>query len=141
MWQAAIGLIGVTLGAVLAPGLDWMRQGRQRREDHRRQLVDMVADFISHSGDQLVAEDPATESEAGFLANAARWRLALLAPPEVAQAAEGFARASDVLRKRILAAGGWDDQQIAAEYDAWKDSESKLIEAARKHLTPPQLNP
>lgn len=138
--EAAIGLIGVALGAMLAPALDWVRQSQRAREERRRQLLEAVAEFVSASGDALVAEwgtggdKDAWKSGAGFRANAARWRLALLAPETVAHAAHAFADASDELGKRIQAAGGWDGSQIAAEYDAWKQAEQELINAARAQL-------
>ncbi len=55
-------------------------------------------------------------------------------PEEVARAAHAFAEASDALGKRIQAAGGWDGNQIAAEYDAWKQAEQELINAARVRI-------
>jgi hypothetical protein len=133
---AAIGLIGVALGALLAPGLDWIRQGRQARQDRRRQLLEAVADFVSAAGDNLTAEwassdKDAWKSGAGFRANAARWRLALLAPESVRRAADKYAEATDELGKRIQAAGGWDGTQIGSQYDAWKKAEENLIDAAR----------
>lgn len=141
--EAAIGLVGVALGAMLAPVLDWIRQSRRAREERRSQLLEAVAEFVSASGDALVAEwgtgsdKEAWTSGAGFRANAARWKLALLAPDEVASAAHAFAEATDQLGKRIQAVGGWDGNQIAAEYDAWKRAEQALIDAARRHIGVP----
>jgi len=60
--------------------------------------------------------------------------LALLAPEAVARAAHAFVDATDRLGKRIQATGGWDGTQIAAEYDAWKQAEHELINAARVEL-------
>ncbi len=138
--EAAIGLVGVVLGALLAPVLDWVRQSRLAGQERRRQLVEAVAGFVSASGDALTAEwaqgpdGDAWKSGVGFRANAARWRLVLLAPEAVARAAYAFAEATDDLGKRIQAAGGWDGTQIAAEYDVWKQAEQELINAARVHL-------
>lgn len=138
--EAAIGLVGVALGALLAPALDWARQSRRAREERRRELLEATAEFVATSGDTLSAEwgtgsdQDAWKSGVGFRANAARWRLALLAPEAVADAAHVFAEATDTLGKRIQAAGGWDGSQIAAEYDAWKQAELELIDAARGHL-------
>ena len=118
--EAIIGLVGVALGAILAPALDWARQRRSRRDQRLSELLEVIAAFISVSGDQLIAESSETPDEQwsldiGFRANAARWRLRLLAPADVARAADSYAQASDVLRKRIQVAGGWDGNQIAAE--------------------------
>jgi hypothetical protein len=138
--EAAIGLIGVALGALLAPGLDWARQSKRAREERRKELLEATAEFIAASGDALLAEwgtgrdQDAWRSGVGFRANAAHWRLALLAPDAVARAAHVFAEATDTLGKRIQAAGGWDGTQIAAEYDAWKQAEQELINAARAQL-------
>jgi len=138
--EAAIGLIGVALGALLAPGLDWARQSKRAREERRRELLEATAEFVAASGDALQAEwgtgndQEAWRSGVGFRANAARWRLALLAPEAVARAAHVFADATDTLGKRIQAAGGWDGTRIAAEYDAWKQAEQELISAARAQL-------
>ena len=134
--EAAIVLIGVALGALLAPVLDWIRQGRRARQERRRQLLEAVAEFVSAAGDNLTAEwgsrDPdAWKSGVGFRANAARWRLELLAPETVAGAADTYAEATIELGKRIQAAGGWDGSQIGSEYDAWKRAEKDLIKAAR----------
>jgi hypothetical protein len=54
--EAAIGLIGVVMGALLAPVLDWIRQSRQAGQEQRRQLLQAVADFVSAAGDNLTAE-------------------------------------------------------------------------------------
>jgi hypothetical protein len=54
--EAAIGLIGVVLDALLAPVLDWMRQSRQARQERRRLLLEAVTDFVRAAGDNLVAE-------------------------------------------------------------------------------------
>jgi hypothetical protein len=137
--EGIIGLVGVALGASLAPALDWMRQHRTKRDQRRTELLELVAAFVSISGDQLVAESSDTQHvpwslEIGFRANAARWRLRLLAPEEVARAADAYADASDALRKRVQATGGWDGDQIATEWDAWQDAAEALIAAARNHL-------
>jgi hypothetical protein len=137
--EAAIGLVGVALGAVLAPLLDWARHSRTRRQERREQLLELVAAFVSASGDTLTAEWAATDGDAwksgvGFRANAARWRLALLAPAAVGRAADAFADASEALGRRIEAAGGWDGELIAAEYDAWKQAEQELIRVTRTHV-------
>lgn len=122
------------------PVLDWIRQSRRAREERRSQLLEAVAEFVSASGDALVAEwgtggdKDAWTSGVGFRANAARWRPALLAPDEVARAAHAFAEASDGFGKRIQAAGGWDGKQITAEYDAWKRAEQEFISVARVHF-------
>jgi len=139
--QAFIVLLGVALGAVLAPALDWVRQHRTRREQRRTELLELVATFISVSGDQLIAGSSANGEqtwslEVGFRANAARWRLRLLAPPDVGRAADAYAEASDILRKRIQAVGGWDGGQIAGEWDSWQEATDRLIDVARKHLDP-----
>jgi hypothetical protein len=139
--DAVVALFGVALGAVLAPTLDWARQHRTRRQQRRADLLELVATFISVSGDQLIAEssgsaEPAWTLEVGFRANAARWRLRLLAPPDVGRAADDYATASDMLRKRIQEAGGWDDDQIADQWDAWQQATERLIASARKHLDP-----
>jgi len=39
MVEAVVGLVGVALGAALAPALDWMRQHRTRRAQHRTDLL------------------------------------------------------------------------------------------------------
>jgi hypothetical protein len=97
---------------------------------------------VSESGDALTAEwyagdrTDAWKSGTGFRANAARWKLALLTPESVARAADAFAEASEELGQRIAAAGGWDPRQAAAEYDAWKQAEHRLISAARDQLGP-----
>jgi hypothetical protein len=139
--DAIIGLIGVALGATLAPMLDWLRQHRVRREQRRTELLELVAAFVSVSGDQLLAESSGAEQEPwsleiGFRANAARWRLRLLAPDDVARAVDAYAAASDVLRKRVQATGGWEGGHIAAEWDAWQDAGEALIAAARQHIEP-----
>jgi hypothetical protein len=54
--QAAIGLVGVALGALLAPALDWARQSRRVREERRRELLEATAGFVTASGDALQAE-------------------------------------------------------------------------------------
>ena len=137
---AALGLIGVVLGAMLAPVVDWVRQGQRARIERRRQLLEAVADVVSASGDTLVAEwnaagdqDP-WKSGVGFRANAARWRLELLAPEQVARAARRYAESTEELGKQIQAAGGWDGTQIGAAYDLWKQAEQDLIDAAREQL-------
>ena len=113
--EAAIGLVGVALGALLAPALDWTRQSRRVREERRRELLEATAEFVAASGDALQAEwgtdsdQDAWKSGVGFRANAARWRLALLAPEAVARAAHAFADGTDRRGKRIQAAGGWHD--------------------------------
>ncbi len=137
---AAIGLIGVVLGAMLAPVVDWVRQSQRARAEQRTQLLEAVADFVSASGDALVAEwntggdKDAWKSGVGFRANAARWRLAVLAPEPVARAACAYAEATEELGRQIQAAGGWDDAQIGAAYDLWKQAEQDLIDAARAQL-------
>ncbi len=138
--DAAIGLFGVALGAVLAPLLDWFRQSRRARERRRDELLQVFAEFLSASGDTLVAEwnaragEDAWRSGAGFRANAARWKLALLAPEAVARAVEVFAEATDALGRRIQAAGGWVPAEIADAYDAWKAAEQGLVTAARSYF-------
>ena len=137
--EAVVGLVGVALGASLAPVLDWVRQHRTTREQRRQELLELVAGFVSVSGDQLIAESSGSAAEpwtldVGFRANSARWRLRLLAPLDVARAADEYAAASDALRKRVQAAGGWDGDQIAAEWDAWQEAAEVLITAARTHL-------
>jgi hypothetical protein len=137
--EAAIGLIGVALGALLSPVLDWIRQSRRAKQERRRQLLEAVAEFVSAAGDNLTAEwgsrDPdAWKSGVGFRANAARWRLELVAPKAVASAAKKYAEATEVLGKRIQAVGGWDGTQIRDEYDAWKKAEDELINEARAQL-------
>ena len=138
--EAAFALVGVALGALLAPALDWARQSKRAREERRRELLEATAGFVAASGDTLQAEwgtgsdQDAWKSGVGFRANAARWRLALLAPDAVADAAHAFAEATDTLGKRIQAVGSWDGPQITAEYDAWKKAEDNLIKAARGHL-------
>src|SRR5690348_6999589 len=104
--EAAVGLIGVVLGALLAPVLDWMRQSRHTRQERRMQLLQAVADFVSVAGDNLVAEWGSSDKDAwksgvGFRANAARWRLEVLAPGPVARAADIYAEATIELGKRI----------------------------------------
>jgi len=95
---------------------------------------------VSASGDALVAEwntggdKDAWKSGVGFRANAARWRLAVLAPEPVARAACAYAEATEELGRQIQAAGGWDDAQIGAAYDLWKQAEQDLIDAARAQL-------
>jgi hypothetical protein len=54
--------------------------------------------------------------------------------PGIARAADEYAAASDALRKRVQAAGGWDGDQIAAEWDARQEAAEVLITAARTHL-------
>ena len=54
--EAAIGLIGVVLGALLAPTLDRIRQSRRARQERRMQLLEAVAKFVSAAGDNLTAE-------------------------------------------------------------------------------------
>ena len=138
--EAAIGLVGVALGALLAPALDWARQSRRAREERRRELLEAPAGFVAASGDASQAEwgtdsdEDAWKSGVGFRANAARWRLALLAPEAVARAAHAFADATDRLGKRIQATGGGDGTQIAAEYDALKQADHELINAATVEL-------
>jgi hypothetical protein len=73
--EAAIGLIGVVMGALLAPVLDWIRQSRQAGQEQRRQLLQAVADFVSAAGDNLTAEWGSSDKDAwksgvGFRANA-----------------------------------------------------------------------
>jgi hypothetical protein len=136
--EAIIGLVGVALGASLAPVLDWLRQHRTRREQQKTDLLELVAAFISNGGDQLVAESERQSEqwalEIGFRANAARWRLRLVAPPDVAAAADAYADASDVLRKRIQEVGSWDGDRIGAQWTAWQKAADALIAAARQHV-------
>ena len=54
--EAAVGHIGVVLGTLHAPVLDWMRQSRQARQERRRLLLEAVTDFVRAAGDNLVAE-------------------------------------------------------------------------------------
>jgi hypothetical protein len=146
--EAVLALVGVALGAGLAPTLDWARQRARRREERRREMLEMVASYVTLVGDQLVAEsEMQTElelgltgseqwsAEIGFRANAARWRLALVAPPDVADRGESFAATAESLRRAIRRAGGhWDGTVIAAEYDEWKDAEKHLIATARARI-------
>ena len=126
----------MVLGALLAPVLDWIRQSRRARQERRRQLLEAVAQFVSAAGDNLTAEWGSSDKDAwksgvGFRANAARWKLEVLAPKAIARAADNYADATVELGKRIQATGGWDGTQIASEYDAWKQAEQELIDAAR----------
>ena len=80
--QAVIGLAGVVIGAALAPLLDLVRQRRTDRRAWQRDLRELAAALIAHSGDQLVAQtdsDPSASTSA-TAANAARWRIQLIAP-------------------------------------------------------------
>lgn len=133
--DAVIGFVGVALGAVLAPGLDWLRQHRTRGEQRRTELRELVAAFVSLSGDQINAESSDVEAtwalEVGFRANAARFRLRLLAPKDVVDAADEFAEKSDALRKRVLAVG-WDE--AVDEWIAWKAAEDALIAVTKGHI-------
>jgi hypothetical protein len=107
--ETVLALIGDVLGTVLAPTLDWQQQRSRRREERRQELLELVASYIALAGDQLIAESgtqaahlrrmlrggaesPSADTpeatwsaEIGFRANAARWRLALVAPPTVAE--------------------------------------------------------
>jgi hypothetical protein len=134
--QALIGLAGVVIGAALAPLLDLVRQRRTDRRAWQRDLRELAAALIAHSGDQLVAQtdsDPSASTSA-TAANAARWRIQLIAPEVIAQAAEEYAAATEVLRKRLLAVGSWDGEHIATEWDAWQTATRALITATRPHL-------
>jgi hypothetical protein len=129
-------LIGVVIGAALAPVLDLIRQwGADRRAWHR-ELRELASALIAHSGDQLVAQTDADPSAAtsSTAANAARWRIQLVAPEAVARAAEEYAAATEVLRKRLLAVGEWDGEHIATEWDAWQSATRALITATRRHV-------
>ena len=157
--ETVLALIGVVLGAALAPTLDWQRQRSRRREERRQEMLELVARYIALAGDQLIAESgtqaaqagrmlrggaksPSADvpeatwsAEIGFRANAARWRLALVAPPDVAQCSDSFADATDELRRAIQAAGGeWIGDLIKDQYTDWKSAEQRLIVAAREHI-------
>jgi hypothetical protein len=136
--EAAVGLIGVALGASLAPAFDWVRQHRTRRDQQRIELLELVAALISVTGDHLIAASATPDEpwslEIGFRSNSARWRVRLLAPPDVARAADTYAHASETLRKRVQDVGSWDGSQIAAQWDAWQETTEALITAARSHL-------
>jgi hypothetical protein len=140
--EAIIGLVGVALGATLAPFVDWVRQRGARRDARRRELLDLVAALVSTSGDQVVAESETPHVDTPWAmwvashANTPRWRLALLAPPGVADAGEAFAQASETLGKAIAAAGTWDDDRVAVPYVDWKRAERSLIDATRAYLDP-----
>jgi hypothetical protein len=137
-WGAAAGLVGVLLGASLAPLLDWLRQRRTAAERRRTDLLELVASYLARTGDHLVAQADGTEADrwtAEVGANAARWRIQLLAPPPVAQVAATYAAATEALRKRLLAVGSWDGEQIAVEWDAWQAATVEMIAVARRHLT------
>jgi hypothetical protein len=54
--ETVLALIGVVLGAALAPTLDWQRQRSRRREERRQEMLELVASYIALAGDQLVAE-------------------------------------------------------------------------------------
>src|SRR5579859_179679 len=118
----------------------WVRQSRRAKAERHRQLLEAVAEFVSASGNVLTAEwragdaREAWRSGVGFRANAARWRLAPLAPVPVAEAAHAFADATDELGRRIQVAGGWDPAGVGTEYVDWKVAERRLIDEARKQL-------
>lgn len=138
-WSAVAGLLGVALGASLAPLLDWLRERRSGRERRRAELLELVAAYLARSGDQLVAETDGTTSQrwaAEIEANSARWRIQLLAPLPAARAAEAYAAATETLRKRLLAAGSWDGEQIGDQWDAWQATTAELVAVARRHLGP-----
>ena len=54
--ETVLALIGVVLGAALAPTLDWQRQRSRLREERRQEMLELVARYIALAGDQLVAE-------------------------------------------------------------------------------------
>ena len=110
--EAVIGLVGVALGATLAPFIDWARQRRARHDQRRRELLDLVAALVSTSGDQLVAESETPNADAAWTT-------------QVASQA-----------KAIGAAGGWHGHPVEAAYDNWKAAEQALIDAARAYLDP-----
>ena len=97
----------------------------------------MVAALVSTSGDQLVAEseaanvDTAWTAQVSSQAKTARWRLVLLAPPDVADAGKTFANASEVLGKAIAEAGGWQ----GPDRGSLRRLEARL-DAARTYLDP-----
>ena len=139
-WSAVAGLVGVALGASLAPLLDWLRERRSGRERRRAELLALVAGYLARSGDQLVAQTDGTAAElwaAEIEANSARWRIQLLAPPPVARAAEAYAAGTETLRKRLLAVGSWDGEQVGEQWDAWQAATAELVAVARQHLVPP----
>ncbi len=104
--QALIGLAGMVIGAALAPLLDLVRQRRTDRRAWQPEPRELAAALIARSRDQLV----------------------------IAKAAEEYAAATQVLRKRLLAVRSWDGEHIAAEWNAWQTATRALITATRPHL-------
>jgi hypothetical protein len=136
--EAIVGLVGVAVGALIAPLLELLHRRTSSRESRRKELLELVASYLARSGDQLVVEpeadlDARWRSEVGLEANLLRWRIQLLAPPNVAAAAEKYANATEKLRKRIHELGGWRDE-IGPEWQVWQDAHLTLIEATRDEL-------
>lgn len=137
--DALIGLVGVALGAMIAPVLELMHRRSTSRTARRQELLELVSSYLARSGDQLVVEsesdlDAQWRSQIGLEANSLRWRIQLLAPPKIAKAAESYAAATETLRKRLQVAGGWHGDQIADEWDTWQRHTRELIEAAHSEL-------
>ena len=53
--ETVLALIGVVLGAALAPTLDWQRQRSRRREERRQEMLEPWQ-VQAPAGGQLVAE-------------------------------------------------------------------------------------
>lgn len=144
---ALIALIGVALGAALAPLLEWARDRRTRREQRRTELLELVAGLISAAGDRILAENHGTSTSPGpannpdglasaFRANDARWRLRLLAPADVAEAAENYGRACTALTRHLRTAANREDEEHDACI-AWGHAAENLVTMSRRHLKNP----
>ena len=49
--ETVLALIGVVLGAALAPTLDWQRQRSRRRIERRQEMLELVASYLALAGE------------------------------------------------------------------------------------------
>ncbi len=63
--ETVLALIGVVLGAALAPTLDWQRQRSRRREERRQEMLELVASYLALAGEWIgdLIKDQYTDGE------------------------------------------------------------------------------